>query len=120
MNITRLKKNQVFVFGSNLAGQHLGGSARQALEKFGAVMGKGDGWQGQSYAFPTLDKDFKQRTDKELKKSVEELYRCCDLNRYYEFLLTKVGCGIAGYEESYIKSLFKNPPSNLILPEDWR
>lgn len=119
MNIKRLKKNQVFVFGSNLAGMHLVGAAKTAKEKFGAIEGVGEGWIGKSYAFPTLNEKFKQRTDKHLKRSVEKLFRCANLNKYYQFLLTKVGCGIAGYEENYMKSLFKDSPDNIIKPDGW-
>lgn len=53
-NISKLKQNEVFVFGSNKAGNHVGGAARVAVEKFGAIMGHGEGLQGQSYAIPTL------------------------------------------------------------------
>lgn len=49
-NISKLKQNEVFVFGSNKAGNHVGGAARVAVEKFGAIMGHGEGLQGQSYA----------------------------------------------------------------------
>lgn len=40
-NISKLKQNEVFVFGSNKAGNHVGGAARVAVEKFGAIMGHG-------------------------------------------------------------------------------
>ena len=53
-NITSLGQDDIFVFGSNLAGNHAGGAARTALMKFGAVMGQGEGIQGQSYAIPTM------------------------------------------------------------------
>ena len=53
-NITSLDEDEVFVFGSNLAGMHAGGAARVAYERFGAVMGQGVGMQGQSYAIPTM------------------------------------------------------------------
>ena len=41
--IDSLKENEVFVFGSNLAGMHGGGAARVARLHFGAVMGQGVG-----------------------------------------------------------------------------
>ena len=53
-HIDSLKPNQVFVFGSNSAGAHYGGAARTAVQKFGAIMGQGEGLQGQSYAIPTM------------------------------------------------------------------
>ena len=55
--ITSLKENEIFVFGSNLNGNHAGGAAYLAVEKFGAQMGNPEGIQGQSYAIPTLDKN---------------------------------------------------------------
>lgn len=114
-----LKDKEVFIFGSNLAGNHAGGAARQAKEQFGAQEGVGEGRTGQSYAFPTLNENLKKRSDEDLKKSIQYLYEYCEGNKDQKFLLTKVGCGIAGYEEEYMKSLFKNPPHNLVLPEEW-
>ena len=52
--ITELKSDEVFVFGSNLAGMHGGGAAYVAFRQFGAVMGCGVGLRGQSYAIPTM------------------------------------------------------------------
>lgn len=65
-NIQELKENQIFVFGSNMNGNHTGGAARLAVEKFGAIMGQAEGIQGQSYAIPTLDKDMQKVTEEEL------------------------------------------------------
>ena len=50
-----LEKNEVFVFGSNIKGLHMGGAARVAYNKFGAEWGNGEGLQGQSYALPTME-----------------------------------------------------------------
>ena len=55
--IERLQPNEVFVFGSNINGQHCSGAARTAYEHFGAVWGKGVGIQGCSYAIPTMQGD---------------------------------------------------------------
>lgn len=118
--INNLSENQIFVFGSNMAGQHIGGAAKQALEQFGATMGKGIGLQGQSYAFPTLDDEFCKLSEERLKKEVSRLYEVCEENKDKQFLLTKVGCGIAGYSEEFMKSLFTCPPLNLVLPDDWK
>jgi hypothetical protein len=117
--IESLDTNQIFVFGSNLVGNHAGGAALQAKEKFGAIEGRGEGMQGQSYAFPTLDKRMNRRIKLELEHSRFLLYICCAENLSKEFLLTKVGCGIAGFDEKFIKSLFADHPKNLVLPEDW-
>ncbi len=118
--INSLKKNQIFVFGSNLAGKHIGGAARQALEQFGAIIGVGEGRQGQSYAFPTLDENFGQRSKEDLEKSVCALYDYCEGNKDQKFILTPVGTGIAGYSASFMASLFSNPPKNLLLPDEFK
>jgi len=117
--ITKLTPNQIFVFGSNTAGNHAGGAARQAAADFGAEDGVGEGLIGRSYAFPTLNGDLSKRSDQELTHSVELLYAACEEFPELEFLLTKVGCGIAGFTEEHMRSFFQNPPDNLILPEDW-
>ena len=118
--IKNLKENQVFVFGSNLNGNHAGGAAKQAVDSFGAINGQGEGLQGQSYAFPTLDKRMKKVSIKSLKESKEKLYQCAIENPNKEFLVTKLGCGIAGFKESEIKGIFKGEkPNNIILPAVW-
>lgn len=118
--INELKPNQIFVFGSNLAGLHMGGAAKQALDQFGAIIAQGEGLQGQSYAFPTLGYNFEGLTARELMRSRDNLYLAAKEHPDNEFLLTKVGCGIAGYEEEVIKGLFENSLVNIILPEDWK
>ena len=118
-NIARLEPNEIFVFGSNEAGQHGGGAALQAHFQFGAELGCGEGLTGQSYAFPTLDANLKQLPWRSLVDARDRLYWACVQNFETRFLLTKVGCGIAGYEEDRMRSLFRNPPANLILPADW-
>ena len=117
--ITSLKPNQIFVFGSNLAGKHYGGAAKQAVDMFGAEYGVGEGLTGRSYAFPTLDEDFKQVSNTVFKAARLHLYKTAQENPDKEFLLTKVGCGIAGFSEDTMKKLFKNVPSNIRKPEDW-
>jgi len=112
--IQSLKPNQIFIFGSNLAGQHIGGAAKQALEQFGAIMGQGEGMQGQSYAFPTLNDRFDRLSREDLLKSVKILKFCAENNPDKEFLLTRVGTGIAGYSEEYMNELLKDLPSNII------
>lgn len=112
--ITKLKPDQIFVFGSNLKGNHAGGAAYQAWKDFGAENGVGEGLTGQSYAFPTLTRDFEQRDHIALQLSVDRLKSCALENPDKEFLLTKVGTGIAGYNESYIDSLFENLPNNIV------
>jgi hypothetical protein len=118
-NITKLKKNEIFVFGSNLNGNHAGGAALQAV-KFGAQEGVGEGLTGQAYAFPTLDKNMKKVSSKALASSVTKLYVCAVENPDKTFYVTKVGCGIAGFTEEEMKTYFQgDKPDNVILPEGW-
>lgn len=117
--ITSLKEKQVFVYGSNLGGINAGGAAKQAQEQFGAKEGVGEGFNGQCYAFPTLNADFSQRTKEELEKSRDLFFSVAENHWELEFLMTKVGCGIAQYSEYEMKELFKNPPKNVVLPVDW-
>lgn len=117
--IDALEPNQVFVFGSNKAGLHYGGAAKQAYEQFGAVWAVGEGLTGQSYAFPTLDENFERRPLNQLKRSRVLLYEEASKHPELTFLLTKVGCGIAGYPEITMQKLFTNAPENIIKPSDW-
>ena len=117
--ITALEDNEVIIFGSNLAGAHAGGAARQAHKDFGAEWGVFEGMIGKTYAFPTLDSDYNKLTVDQLESSRDRLYETANQNPDKTFLLTKVGCGIAGFEESEMRALFRYPPSNITLPEDW-
>lgn len=112
--ITELKANEVFVFGSNLAGAHAGGAARVALDKFGAVWGQGVGLQGQSYVIPTMQGDVKT-----IKPYVDEFFSFAKSHTELVFLVTRIGCGIAGFKDEEIAPLFADALSidNIILPE---
>lgn len=85
--ITELKRNQVFVFGSNLGGLHMGGAAALAHDKFGAVWGQGVGLQGQSYAIPTM-----QGGVETIKPYVDEFIEFTKSHQHLIFLVTKIGC----------------------------
>ena len=118
--ITHLQTNEIFVFGSNQRGAHAGGAARLAKEEFGAQEGVGEGLTGQSYAFPTLTASFEKVSRTSLEASRDRLFATARPHPDKTFLLTKVGCGIAGFTEDEIRPLFKNAPSNIMPPEDWR
>ena len=119
--ITSLKSNEVFVFGSNLNGNHAGGAAYQALEKFGAEIGNAEGMQGQSYAIPTLDKNMERINLTDLEHSIGRFYDYADEHPDLIFYLTKIGCGIAGYEVSDIATVVncRDIPANVIIPEEF-
>ena len=112
--IEQLEPNEIFVFGSNLAGMHGGGAARVAYEKFGAVWGQGVGLQGQTYAIPTM-----QGGVDTIRPYVDEFIAFAKVHPQYTFLVTPIGCGIAGFEEEEIAPLFKAALGieNIVLPE---
>ena len=118
--ITQLKPNEIFVFGSNQRGAHAGGAARLAKEKFGAREGVGEGLTGRCYAFPTLTANFEKVSRASLEASRDKFFATARENADKTFLLTKVGCGIAGFAEDQIRPLFSNAPANVELPEDWQ
>lgn len=121
-NIDELDKYGVFVFGSNLHGNHAGGAARTAVEKFGAIPAQAEGIQGKSYAIPTLDKNMNPLPVEHIRTSVERLYRYADEHPELDFYVTRIGCGIAGFREEDIAAIFKSfdfTPFNVILPMEF-
>lgn len=118
-NITELLPDEVFVFGSNTLGSHSGGAARTALERFGASQDVIEGLVGQSYALPTLNNFHGKRSNDELTRSVDLFITTAQALPGVSFYLTKVGCGIAGFSEDYMKQFFKDTPPNVIKPAGW-
>lgn len=114
--ITELKPNEIFVFGSNLAGAHGGGAAYAAFRKFGAVWGQGVGLQGQSYAIPTM-----QGGVDTIEPYVNDFIAFAKAHSEYTFLVTRIGCGIAGFTPEQIAPLFYHAMDvpNIILPDDF-
>ena len=99
--ITELRENEIFVFGSNLAGAHGGGAALLAYRKFGAVWGQGVGLQGQSYGIPTMHGGVET-----IRPYVDEFIAFAKQHPELTFLVTKIGCGIAGFSVAEIAPLF--------------
>lgn len=114
--IDDLQENQVFVFGSNLAGMHGGGAARIARLRFGAVMGKGVGMQGRSYAIPTM-----QGGTETIRPYVNAFIAYAKEHPELTFLVTPIGCGIAGFEPEDIAPLFElaSNVENIWLPKSF-
>lgn len=109
--IDSLEEDQIFVFGSNLQGMHAGGAARIATEKFGAIWGQGVGLQGQSYAIPTM-----QGFAETLRPYVDEFVAFAKAHPELTFLVTPVGCGIAGFIPEEIAPLFRQA---IDIPNIW-
>ncbi len=114
--ITALEPNEIFVFGSNLAGMHGGGAAWVAYRKFGAIMGQGVGLQGRSYGIPTM-----QGGVETIKPYVDEFIEFARSRQDLTFLVTRIGCGIAGFTDEEIAPLFEkaHEVANIVLPPGW-
>jgi hypothetical protein len=115
-HITQLAANEVFVFGSNLQGHHYGGAARIANEKFGAIFGQGVGLQGQSYAIPTM-----QGGVETIRPYVDEFIEFAKQHPELIFYVTRIGCGIAGFQDSEIAPLFRGAVGmeNVAMPQSF-
>lgn len=108
--VTRLQSHEVFVFGSNAGGQHGGGAARIAHEHFGAVWGEGHGHHGQSFAIDTMS------GIDTLAREARAFIEYARAHPELRFLLTPVGCGIAGYAPDQVAPLFTGIPENVSVP----
>ena len=127
--IESLEPNEVFVFGSNMNGNHYGGAARIAYDRFGAIWGVGEGETVMAYAIPTLNKNMEKVTRKQLSGSISRFITYCENHPEKDFYLTKIGCGIAGWSVYEVAEIFFEAlkrvselglmPKNLILPEEF-
>ena len=115
-HIVSLAPNQIFVFGSNLQGKHAANAAKNALDKFGAIWGQGVGLQGQSYAIPTM-----QGSVESIKPYVDEFLVFASKHPEKEFLVTRIGCGIARFTDAQIAPLFSKAIhlQNVRLPQSF-
>lgn len=134
-NITELKPNEIFVFGSNTKGLHLGGAARVAYDKFGAEWGLSEGLSGRTYAIPTMSPEGNKVSKKTLQLSFYNFLRIVQSRKNKKFLLTKIGCGIAGWKVKDVAEILSseimefnlyyggfgkhNFPDNLSVPEEF-
>lgn len=114
--INNLAPDEVFVFGSNLRGWHQGGAAKHAHRYFGAVWGQGVGLQGQSYAIPTMQGDIDT-----IQPYVDDFISFAREHPEKRFLVTPIGCGIAGFSPAQIAPLFSSAieVANIILPYEF-
>ncbi len=119
-NVEELRDDEIFVFGSNLSGIHGAGAAYSAL-KWGAKIGKGIGICGMTYAIPTKDENIQTLPLSRIKDYIIDFIEYAKNNPHLKFLVTKIGCGLAGYTEKDIAPLFHeaNNIRNIILPSGW-
>lgn len=115
--ITALESNQVFVFGSNKAGRHGKGAARVA-RRFGAEWGEGEGHHGQTYGIPTKDERLLPMKVEDIARAVQRFIAYATRHPEVDFLVTEVGCGLAGFSPAQIAPMFKaaQPLTNVYLP----
>ena len=115
-NIKSLEDNEIFVFGSNLDGLHGGGAANAAMRYFGAVWGQGVGRQGHCYAIPTMHGGVD-----DIRPYVDEFVEYAKEHSELTFLVTRVGCGIAGFKDEQMAPLFTEAVGlpNVVLPKSF-
>ncbi|MBP3762498.1 MAG: hypothetical protein J6I49_01305 [Bacteroidales bacterium] len=111
--ITHLEEGEIFVFGSNIQGMHGGGAAWYANQHFGAEWGVGEGLTGRTYALPTME------GAASMAHAVGNFLDCARKHPELTFLVTAVGCGIAGYTPAQVAPLFKEAAAleNVYLPQ---
>ncbi|MEE0992174.1 MAG: hypothetical protein UH542_04275 [Bacteroidales bacterium] len=114
--VERLSNCEIFVFGSNMEGKHMGGAARVAYEMFGAEWGVGDGPTGRCYAISTMHGGIE-----DIQPYAEKFIAYAKVHPMKRFLLTRVGCGIAGFKDSDMAQLFKDALDvpNITYPRQW-
>lgn len=112
---------QVFVFGSNQDGAHLGGAARAAFEQYGADWGMAEGRTGHCYAIPTVASGLiaGALSLEAIQESVKRFLTYAVTRPHLRFFVTRVGCGIAGHRDKDIAPMFAAAPANCSLPDTW-
>ncbi len=118
-----LEKDQIFVFGSNELGLHGAGAALYASKKFGATSGMGFGLSGQSFAIPTKDWNVETLPISVIKFYVDRFVAFArrGMSKPWKFMVTKIGCGLAGLTVEQVAPLFKEcrNDKNIWLPQDF-
>ena len=114
--VKALQSGEIFVFGSNPWGLHDGGASKLAKRYFGAIQGQGEGRQGQSYAIPTIVGGVDN-----IRPHVIRFLKYAKEHPELHFIVTRIGCGTAGFNPEDIAPLFVDAKdmSNISLPEDF-
>ena len=118
-NITKLEDNEIFVFGSNESGRHGKGAAKTALG-WGAKWGQGVGMQGKTYGIPTKDSNvIKTLSLPKIQYNIDNFIKFAQNNPEFIFLVTEIGCGLAGLKHKEVGPLFQEAKNikNIYLPE---
>lgn len=112
--------SNIFVFGSNRAGIHGAGSAKEALENHGAIWGRGEGLQGLSYGIPTKDSALHTLPLSEIAHHVAVFLKHAREHPQNVYNVVRIGTGLAGYSDHHIAPMFATAPENVVLPSGWR
>lgn len=105
----------IFVFGSNLAGRHGAGSAKEARQSWGAIQGQGVGPQGNAYAIPTKNEYLRKLSLPKIKEYVDDFLQYARNHPVDDFYVVNIGCGLAGYQVFQIAPMFGKAPFNVKL-----
>jgi Mg-chelatase subunit ChlD len=120
--VESLKDGQVFVFGSNLIGYHSGGASLVAMQRFGAVWGQAEGPQGQCYAIPVdIRGEAVENVSAYMKRHIDKFLAYAKAHPELFFLVIRVGCGNAGFDEEFVAPFFKEAMKmdNVSLPKSF-
>jgi hypothetical protein len=115
----QIPDNEIFVFGANLCGIHGAGAALYAKRFYGAVYGVGEGRTGNAYAIPTKKTPYQSLTLEEVENHIYNFIVYAYEHPELTFIVTPVGCGLAGFNHDQIGPLFDSAPDNCILPKQW-
>jgi hypothetical protein len=82
------------------------------------------GLVGQTYGIPTKDKKIQTLPLDKIQVHVNDFLATAFSHPEHEFLVSKIGCGLAGYQPKDIAPLFKTVKTtgvfeNVILPEEF-
>lgn len=110
---------EIFVFGSNEAGRHGKGSAKEAYERYGATYGQGEGLSGRSYAIPTKGRNLHRLSLVTIQMYVDRFLEFAQQHPEMQFNIVAIGCGLAGYSPKEIAPMFENAPENCKLPKEF-
>lgn len=110
----------IFVFGSNEGGRHGRGAAYIAKTEWGAKNGVGEGRQGQSYGIPTKDERLRVLPLGQIRRYVKRFIAYAEDHPDLTFLVTRIGCGLAGYSDEDVSPFFEESPQNCVLPHGWK
>lgn len=117
---SRPESGQIFLFGSNLSGIHGAGAAKAAHRDYGAAWGVAEGLTGRSYALPTVQRNIAGPLPlSDIKESVGRFLEFANAHPEFSFFVTRVGCVLAGHNDSDIAPMFSSAPENCSLPDTW-